>query len=165
MKNTNIVKWEITLTRLNSFIEAMNYMICCSDSQRQDCLNKLYEAGKINNTVRNYIIELYGLSLGDIKTTLESYKNSSYGTFAKESNTVRDKTKSNLRNLATKNTLLDQLVNKYIDRYNISNFSSFYCTTEHTKAFNKFSEDVANLIKDNPLNDTIDDSKIERVPE
>lgn len=165
MRNTNIVKWGITLTRLDNFIKAMNYMICCSESQRQDCLNKLYESGRIDNTVRDYIIELYGLNLSDSKPTLDSYKNSNYGTFAKVQSTVRNKTKNDIRNMVTRNTLLDQLIHKYIDTYNISEFSSFYSNVKYNKEFNQFSEDVANLIKDKPLNDTVDYSKIKSVPE
>lgn len=163
MRNTDVVKWGITLTRLNSFIGAMNYMICCSESQRQDCLRKLIEAGKINNTVRDYIVELYGLNLSDSKPTLDSYKNSSYGTFAKESNTAKNK--SNLRNINNRNNLLDQLIDRYIAQYKINEFYSFYHDAKYAEAFDRFSEDVVNLIKDNPLEDTIDTSKIKSVPE
>lgn len=47
MKNTNSLKWEISLNRLKIFTDAMNYMICCKDeSSRCECLEQLMNSEK-----------------------------------------------------------------------------------------------------------------------
>lgn len=81
MKNTNAVKWDITLVRLDKFTRAMNYMICCkTPQQRRDCLNQLKDSEAIDSTVYNYIAEIYGLK--EIpKKKLDDFKTSEFGRF------------------------------------------------------------------------------------
>lgn len=81
MKNTNAVKWDITIARLDKFTRAMNYMICCkTPQQRRDCLNQLKDSEAIDSTVYNYIAEIYGLK--EIpKKKLDDFKTSEFGRF------------------------------------------------------------------------------------
>ena len=81
MKNTNAVKWDITIARLDKFTKAMNYMICCkTPQQRRDCLNQLKDSEAIDSTVYNYIAEIYGLK--EIpKKKLDDFKTSEFGRF------------------------------------------------------------------------------------
>lgn len=81
MKNTNAVKWDITIVRLDKFTRAMNYMICCkTPQQRRDCLNQLKDSEAIDSTVYNYIAEIYGLK--EIpKKKLDDFKTSEFGRF------------------------------------------------------------------------------------
>lgn len=81
MKNTNAVKWDITIVRLDKFTRAMNYMICCkTPQQRRDCLNQLKDSEAIDSTVYSYIAEIYGLK--EIpKKKLDDFKTSEFGRF------------------------------------------------------------------------------------
>lgn len=81
MKNTNAVKWDITIARLDKFTGAMNYMICCkTPQQRRDCLNQLKDSEAIDSTVYSYIAEIYGLK--EIpKKKLDDFKTSEFGRF------------------------------------------------------------------------------------
>lgn len=81
MKNTNAVKWDITIARLDKFTRAMNYMICCkTPQQRRDCLNQLKDSEAIDSTVYSYIAEIYGLK--EIpKKKLDDFKTSEFGRF------------------------------------------------------------------------------------
>lgn len=81
MKNTNAVKWDITIARLDKFTKAMNYMICCkTPQQRRDCLNQLKDSEAIDSAVYNYIAEIYGLK--EIpKKKLDDFKTSEFGRF------------------------------------------------------------------------------------
>lgn len=81
MKNTNAVKWDITIARLDKFTKAMNYMICCkTPQQRRDCLNQLKDSEAIDSTVYSYIAEIYGLK--EIpKKKLDDFKTSEFGRF------------------------------------------------------------------------------------
>lgn len=81
MKNTNAVKWDITIARLDKFTKAMNYMICCkTPQQRRECLNQLKDSEAIDSTVYNYIAEIYGLK--EIpKKKLDDFKTSEFGRF------------------------------------------------------------------------------------
>ena len=81
MKNTNSLKWEISLNRLKIFTDAMNYMICCKDeSSRRECLEQLMNSEKIDDTVYKYISELYDIHKNSRRKP-EDFKNSDYGKF------------------------------------------------------------------------------------
>lgn len=81
MKNTNSLKWEISLNRLKIFTDAMNYMICCKDeSSRCECLEQLMNSEKIDDTVYKYIAELYNIHKNS-RHRPEDFKNSNYGKF------------------------------------------------------------------------------------
>lgn len=81
MKNTNSLKWEISLNRLDKFVDAMNYMICCKDEySRCECLEQLMNSEKIDDTVYKYIAELYDIHKNS-RHKPEDFKNSEYGKF------------------------------------------------------------------------------------
>lgn len=91
MKNTNAVKWDITIARLDKFTRAMNYMICCkTPQQRRDCLNQLKDSEAIDSTVYSYIAEIYGLK--EIpKKKLDDFKTSEFGRFGQFSTDTKIK--------------------------------------------------------------------------
>lgn len=95
MKNTNAVKWDITIARLDKFTKAMNYMICCkTPQQRRDCLNQLKDSEAIDSTVYNYIAEIYGLK--EIpKKKLDDFKTSEFGRFGQFSTDTKLKNNIN----------------------------------------------------------------------
>lgn len=95
MKNTNSLKWEISLNRLKIFTDAMNYMICCkTPQQRRDCLNQLKDSEAIDSTVYNYIAEIYGLK--EIpKKKLDDFKTSELGRFGQFSTDTKLKNSRN----------------------------------------------------------------------
>lgn len=95
MKNTNAVKWDITIERLDKFTKAMNYMICCkTPQQRRDCLNQLKDSEAIDSTVYNYIAEIYGLK--EIpKKKLDDFKTSEFGRFGQFSTDTKLKNNRN----------------------------------------------------------------------
>ena len=95
MKNTNAVKWDITIVRLDKFTRAMNYMICCkTPQQRRDCLNQLKDSEAIDSTVYNYIAEIYGLK--EIpKKKLDDFKTSEFGRFGQFSTDTKLKNNRN----------------------------------------------------------------------
>ena len=100
MKNTNAVKWDITVVRLDKFTRAMNYMICCKTSQqRRDCLNQLKDSEAIDSTVYNYIAEIYGLK--EIpKKKLDDFKTSEFGRFGQFSADTKLKNNRNSKYVA-----------------------------------------------------------------
>ena len=95
MKNTNAVKWDITIVRLDKFTRAMNYMICCkTPQQRRDCLNQLKDSEAIDSTVYSYIAEIYGLK--EIpKKKLDDFKTSEFGRFGQFSTDTKLKNNRN----------------------------------------------------------------------
>ena len=95
MKNTNAVKWDITIARLDKFTRAMNYMICCkTPQQRRDCLNQLKDSEAIDSTVYSYIAEIYGLK--EIpKKKLDDFKTSEFGRFGQFSTDTKLKNNRN----------------------------------------------------------------------
>ena len=95
MKNTNAVKWDITIVRLDKFTRAMNYMICCkTPQQRRECLNQLKDSEAIDSTVYNYIAEIYGLK--EIpKKKLDDFKTSEFGRFGQFSTDTKLKNSRN----------------------------------------------------------------------
>ena len=95
MKNTNAVKWDITIARLDKFTRAMNYMICCkTPQQRRDCLNQLKDSEAIDSTVYSYIAEIYGLK--EIpKKKLDDFKTSEFGRFGQFSTDTKLKNNIN----------------------------------------------------------------------
>lgn len=95
MKNTNAVKWDITIVRLDKFTRAMNYMICCkTPQQRRDCLNQLKDSEAIDSTVYSYIAEIYGLK--EIpKKKLDDFKTSEFGRFGQFSTDTKLKNSRN----------------------------------------------------------------------
>lgn len=93
MQNTDAIKWETTLSRLNMFIGAMNYMQSCRGSKdKVKCLRVLLKSQKINRTVYDYITELYDLKpierkLRSDDTTIDDYDDSRvipFGVLARE---------------------------------------------------------------------------------
>ena len=100
MKNTNAVKWDITIVRLDKFTRAMNYMICCkTPQQRRDCLNQLKDSEAIDSTVYNYIAEIYGLK--EIpKKKLDDFKTSEFGRFGQFSTDTKLKNNRNSKYVA-----------------------------------------------------------------
>lgn len=100
MKNTNAVKWDITIARLDKFTRAMNYMICCkTPQQRRDCLNQLKDSEAIDSTVYNYIAEIYGLK--EIpKKKLDDFKTSEFGRFGQFSADTKLKNNRNSKYVA-----------------------------------------------------------------
>ena len=100
MKNTNAVKWDITVVRLDKFTRAMNYMICCkTPQQRRDCLNQLKDSEAIDSTVYNYIAEIYGLK--EIpKKKLDDFKTSEFGRFGQFSTDTKLKNNRNSKYVA-----------------------------------------------------------------
>lgn len=95
MKNTNAVKWDITIARLDKFTKAMNYMICCkTPQQRRDCLNQLKDSEAIDSTVYNYIAEIYGLKELP-KKKLDDFKTSEFGRFGQFSANTKLKNNRN----------------------------------------------------------------------
>lgn len=100
MKNTNSLKWEISLNRLKIFTDAMNYMICCkTPQQRRDCLNQLKDSEAIDSTVYNYIAEIYGLK--EIpKKKLDDFKTSEFGRFGQFSADTKLKNSINSKYVA-----------------------------------------------------------------
>lgn len=100
MKNTNAVKWDITIARLDKFTRAMNYMICCkTPQQRRDCLNQLKDSEAIDSTVHNYIAEIYGLK--EIpKKKLDDFKTSEFGRFGQFSTDTKLKNNRNSKYVA-----------------------------------------------------------------
>lgn len=95
MKNTNAVKWDITIVRSDKFTRAMNYMICCkTPQQRRECLNQLKDSEAIDSTVYNYIAEIYGLK--EIpKKKLDDFKTSEFGRFGQFSTDTKLKNSRN----------------------------------------------------------------------
>lgn len=160
MQNTNVVKWNITLTRLDSFIKAMNYMVCCTKEQRRECLDKLLESNKVDNTVYRYIAELYRLNLAEPKKTLESYKNSKFGTFAE----IKPKSEE-LKNVVVDNTVLDGLIREYMTKHDVPDFQNFYIRSRYRDRFFKFSDELFDLIKDTPLEKIVNTDEIQEVPQ
>lgn len=100
MKNTNAVKWDITIVRLDKFIRAMNYMICCkTPQQRRDCLNQLKDSEAIDSTVYSYIAEIYGFK--EIpKKKLDDFKTSEFGRFGQFSTDAKLKNNRNSKYVA-----------------------------------------------------------------
>lgn len=100
MKNTNAVKWDITIARLDKFTRAMNYMICCkTPQQRRDCLNQLKDSEAIDSTVYSYIAEIYGLK--EIpKKKLDDFKTSEFGRFGQFSTDTKLKNNRNSKYVA-----------------------------------------------------------------
>lgn len=100
MKNTNAVKWDITIVRLDKFTRAMNYMICCkTPQQRRECLNQLKDSEAIDSTVYSYIAEIYGLK--EIpKKKLDDFKTSEFGRFGQFSTDTKLKNNINSKYVA-----------------------------------------------------------------
>lgn len=121
MKNTNAVKWDITLVRLDKFTKAMNYMICCkTHQQRRDCLNQLKDSEAIDSTVYNYIAEIYGLK--EIpKKKLDDFKTSEFGRFGQFSTDTKLKNDRNSKYVAEDDKKIKSADSEAVIREKISN--------------------------------------------
>lgn len=121
MKNTNAVKWDITIARLDKFTKAMNYMICCkTHQQRRDCLNQLKDSEAIDSTVYNYIAEIYGLK--EIpKKKLDDFKTSEFGRFGQFSTDTKLKNDRNSKYVAEDDKKIKSADSEAVIREKISN--------------------------------------------
>lgn len=117
MTNTSNVKWSITMPRLQQFIMTMNYMISCDvDVQRQRCILQLIQQGKIDNTVAEFVDELYDGRLLGGDFDIEKLKSNKFGTFG-VINTASKKSKGVVtsRNRSKVNDLKDDNVGRNTD--------------------------------------------------
>lgn len=81
MRNTDHLKWDISLNRLERFVKAMNYIICCKDNEaRCQCLDQMLSNKVIDKAVYDYVAEIYDIRKKS-ETSYESFKNSNYGSF------------------------------------------------------------------------------------
>lgn len=121
MKNTNAVKWDITIARLDKFTRAMNYMICCkTPQQRRDCLNQLKDSEAIDSTVYSYIAEIYGLK--EIpKKKLDDFKTSEFGRFGQFSANTKLKNDRNSKYVAEDDKKIKSADSEAVIREKISN--------------------------------------------
>lgn len=77
MQNTDAIKWEATISRLNSFTETMRQMECCkTDENRLKCLKCLLRDERISRTVYNLVMEIYKLDRleGRVKFKIQQFK-------------------------------------------------------------------------------------------
>lgn len=77
MQNTDAIKWDATISRLNSFTETMRQMECCkTDEIRLKCLKCLLRDERISRTVYNLVMEIYKLDKLDsrVKLNIQQFK-------------------------------------------------------------------------------------------
>lgn len=82
ISNTQAIKWDIQLSRLGRFVNAMNYMVCCeNDQQRKRCADQMLYDQTITRTEYDLIAELYGLSWKLDGFDYKGVKTSKFGSF------------------------------------------------------------------------------------
>lgn len=148
MSNTDKIKWNITLQRLQKFMGAMNYVMCCNqETEREKCLASLLEKSLIDKNIYKYIKEVYSVQC-DIKFSLDKVKsNKEFGKFG-TSQPINISTNNKVNNtkpykkitLLDIDTIFDRAEREYkiqrvIDLADVSKFANYRATLDQLERF------------------------------
>lgn len=100
MQNTDAIKWDATLDRLDMFISAMNYIEAYKTKKdKVKCLRYLLKNQKINRAVYDYVTEVHNLKAAERNLRfedmpvddIEDNKVNTFGVLTKDMSSVDDK--------------------------------------------------------------------------